>query len=452
LSRFLAVVARATRDDGAFGMLYSASVFRVDVISRGGTKSFTRLGLTLAMSVLPVAAGCSGSMANTGGGGSGGGTGGATAGAIGTSGMGGSAGGIGGGGTSGSGGAAVMQTCALFANKDEPIQNLSQTGCVSPTDPKQLAPSVFPYEVNSPLWSDGADKVRGMALPNGGKIHVKNCAANPSECPGPRDVADEGKWVLPVGTVMVKSFLFDNKLLETRLLMRFDATTFVGYTYKWDEAQTDATLVEDDREQMTFSTGQRTVVWNFPSRRDCLGCHLPEAGYVLGTETAQMNRVVGGTNQIDRLSAMGVFDAHVPKPYKPALVTPTPSQAGTPAASATIEQRATSYLHANCGFCHRPAEDIDCFSDPCQDLRFGLPLTARNLCNTAPSKGTLGVDGARNLVAGNPAQSLIWIRMTRPPDDAEGRKGRMPPIASFVVDQPAADLIAQWIRSIASCP
>jgi hypothetical protein len=413
-----------------------------------GRKSFTCLGLPFAMSLLAVAAGCSGSMASTGGGGSGGGAAGATAG---TTGNGGGVGG--GGGTSGSGGAAVTQTCVLFADKDQPIQMLSQTGCVSPTNPKQLAASVIPYEVNSPLWSDGADKIRGLALPRGGKIHVKNCAMNPSECPGSRDVADDGKWMLPVGTVMVKSFLFDNKFLETRLLMRFNATTIVGYSYKWDEAQTDATLVAGaDREQMNFVTGQRTVTWTFPSRQDCLGCHLPEAGYVLGTETAQLNRVVAGTNQIDKLSAMGAFDAPVPTPYKAALVTPTPSQAGTPPSSATIEQRATSYLHANCGFCHRPADDIDCASDPCQDLRFGLPMNVRNLCNTVPAKGNLGVDGARNLVPDSPDHSLIWIRMSRQPDDAQGRKGRMPPIASFVVDQAAVDLIGQWITSIKTCP
>ena len=72
-----------------------------------------------------------------------------------------------------------------------------------------------------------------------------NCTANPSECPGTRDYADDGKWLLPVGTVMVKSFLFDGKLLETRLFMHFSATTWVGYTYNWDAAQTDATLVPD---------------------------------------------------------------------------------------------------------------------------------------------------------------------------------------------------------------
>ena len=220
---------------------------------------------------------------------------------------------------------------------------------------------------------------------------------------------------------MVKSFLFDGKLLETRLLMRFDATTWVGYTYKWDEAQTDATLVGD---------GSRTdELHDRPANRRVelsLAAGLPEAvtspeaSYVLGTETAQMNRVVGGTNQIDKLSAMGVFDAPVAKPYKAALVTPTPSQAGTPPASATIEQRATSYLHANCGFCHRPADDIDCFSDPCQDLRFGLPLAERNLCNTMPSKGNLGVDGR----AESGARGSRQIPDLGPYDEATRRRPR----------------------------
>ena len=59
---------------------------------------------------------------------------------------------------------------------------------------------------------------------------------------------------------------------------------------------------------------------------------------------------------------------------------------------------------------------------------------------------------AKNLVPGQPEQSLIWVRMTRPPDDTSGRHGRMPSVASYVVDQPAVDLIGQWITSIKSCP
>ncbi len=375
------------------------------------TRQFPRrLALSLAMACsFTVAIGC-GSSPSQGSPGTGGG-------AAGTS------GGTGGsGGMAGSGGSVTPppQTCVPPANREQPPEKLSQTGCMSPTDPKALAASVVPYEVNSPLWSDGADKRRGMALPDGGKIHVVNCAANSAECPQPRDRTDDGKWVLPAGTVMVKSFLFDGKFLETRLLVNFDATTWVGYTYKWDEAQTDATLVGTERDQVSFATGQRTVEWHFPSRFDCETCHVAGAGFALGTETAQFNRVVGGVNQIDRLAALDAFDAPVPKPYKAALVAPYPSDAGGPPQTATIEQRAASYLHANCSFCHRPPQDIDCTAEPCMDFRVGLTLAERNLCNVDPSKNTLGIADAKNLVPGQPGT----VAHVGADDAAAGRRRR----------------------------
>ena len=70
--------------------------------------------------------------------------------------------------------------------------------------------------------------------------------------------------VAPDGYADAESFLFDGKFLETRLLVHFDETTWIGYTYRWDEAQTDATLVGTERDQVSFATGQRTVVWHFP--------------------------------------------------------------------------------------------------------------------------------------------------------------------------------------------
>jgi uncharacterized repeat protein (TIGR03806 family) len=355
----------------------------------------------------------------------------------------------------GMGGMAVVpQTCVPFADMNSPIQMLSQTGCVNPTNPTQLAPSVIYYEVNSPLWSDGADKMRGMALPNGAKIHVVNCSANPAECPGSNDYADDGKWKLPVGTVMVKGFLFDGKLLETRLLMHATATTWNGFTYKWDEAQTDATLESADRDEESFDTGKQTVDWHFPSRMDCTTCHIPDLGYgALGPETAQMNRVVNGSNQLDKLQAMGLFEAPIPTPYKDALIQPTTSQLGSPPASASVEQRATTYLHANCAFCHRvDPENVDCTSDPCLDLRYGIPLAKRNICNVIPAKGGFGLANPVTLAPGHPELSVMSLRMKAPPDDASGRHGRMPYIASYVVDTQATALIDSWITSIASCP
>ena len=98
---------------------------------------------------------------------------------------------------------------------------------------------------------------------------------------------------------MVKSFSFDGKLVETRLLMHPDATTWNGYSYQWNEAQTEATVVpaDDDRvaqqharARSSFNTGTRTVNWTFPYRFDCTGCHTKPAGGTLGPETRQMNR------------------------------------------------------------------------------------------------------------------------------------------------------------------
>ena len=397
-------------------------------------------------------AGSGGSSNGSGGSGSGGSTGsGGQTSSGGTTGSGGS----GSGGNSGSGGsmASVPQTCVPFADKTQPIQMLSKTGCVVSSDPTKFAASVIPYEVNSPLWSDGADKTRGMALPNGAKIHVVNCSANPSECPNSLDYADDGKWKFPVGTVMVKNFLFDGKIVETRLFMRFDTSTWAGFSYKWDEAQTDATLESEDRDQESFSTGQRNVTWNFPSRKDCMTCHIPDKGYgVLGPETAQMNRVVDGSNQLDKLQALGVFEAPLPTPYKAAYITPTTSQIGSPPASATIEQRAMTYMHANCGFCHRPDDGTDCGTDPCLDLRFGIPLANRNICNVMPAKGGFGLANPVTLAPGHPELSVMSIRMKAPVDDSAGHHGRMPLVGSAVVDQQAADLIDSWITSISDCP
>jgi uncharacterized repeat protein (TIGR03806 family) len=373
--------------------------------------------------------------------GSGGSQGPGTAGNGGNSGNGGSGatGGSGSGGTGAiDGGPINEQPCRPPAAMDQPAAKLSQTGCVNPADPTIMAATVIPYEVNSPLWSDGADKQRGLALPTGGKIHVKNCAANASEC---LDAADDGKWVLPVGTVMVKTFLFDGKLVETRLFVHFDAANWVGYSYQWDEAQTDATIVPDDRVEDVFNTGQRSVTWHLPSRFDCMTCHTPTGGSTLGPETGQFNRVVNGTNQIDMLAGLNMFETPPAMPYKTALVAPT----GT---AGSVEERARSYLHANCSFCHRP-DDPNFFSI---DLRRDVVFKDTNTCGVAPDKGNQGVPTSLIITPGMPSQSVMILRMTALPDDANGKHGRMPKIASYVNDDAAVTLISNWITGITSCP
>jgi uncharacterized repeat protein (TIGR03806 family) len=364
----------------------------------------------------------------------------------------GTGGGGGGGGMGGMAGGVAAGPCSAPADAAKPIAKLSQTGCMDANDIKKMASIVVPYEVNSPLWSDGADKGRGFVLPTGKKIHVKDCTATPAECP--KGAADNGKWVMPVGTVMVKNFGLDGKIIETRLLVHADANTWNGYSYTWNEAQTEATVVPPDEDaslnnmrfKVAFNTGMHTVNWTFPFRFDCGGCHTQEGGGSLGPETRQMNRTVSGTNQIDKWATAGLFETPPAKPYIAALVLPYDGQLGTaPTGASTLDARARSYLHANCSYCHRP----DGQAVNWLDFRFDTTLKNTGACGVDPMKGNVGVMGAQILKPGKPMESAIWLRMHAP---YTGDKTRMPQLATYVIDDKGTQLISDWITQITTCP
>ena len=330
------------------------------------------------------ATGGSGAGAPAGGAGAGG-NGNAGAGASGGSaGVGGSTAGVGGAGGSGMAGAAAggagaagapTAGCIVPATADAEPMLLSQTGCVDPTAPTKAAASLIPYDVNSPLWSDGAAKERYVFLPPGTKVHVKDCAVEPATCM-PIDSGgsgeDEGHWDLPVGTVLMNVFAVGGKRIETRLLMHRAETTWQGYSFEWNDAETDATLLPDLKDKVV---GDQT--WHYPSRSQCLECHTKAGGRSLGLTTAQLNRdyayADGTLNQLDKFEALGLFDA------TPTRIAGLPDPKG----SADLELRARSYLQANCSLCHRPGGPV---SDV--DLRSTTAFKDTSLCNQMVNMGT----------------------------------------------------------------
>src|SRR3569623_1243134 len=340
-----------------------------------GLFSLQLVGLSLASILATPLPACTkaGAMDGTGGGSATGGM--SATGGVSASGGTASGGSSGSGGGSGSGGASAA--CSPPTDMDQPPMKLSETGCRSTQTPTAFASIVFPYAVNSPLWSDAADKARGFVLPAGGKIHVSICADASEDCLSGAGDPDDGKWVFPVGTVMVKNFGFDKKLVETRLFVHHDRDNWVGYSYAWSEAQSEATIVASEGAEVMFDTGSRKVDWHYPSRKNCMKCHKPTGGSTLGPETAQMNRMAdgGSMNLIDMIKQMGLFENTVPTPYKAAMVTPYPSQVGSPPSSATVEQKARAYLQANCAFCRRPdAPDIIY-----TDMRQGEPYADKGI-------------------------------------------------------------------------
>src|SRR6478735_5589416 len=339
---------------------------------------------------------------------------------------------------SGSGGG--IGACTPPTDVFSPIELLSKTGCVDPSDPRKPIARAISYELNSPLWSDTADKSRAFVLPSGTKIHVRDCVLNAADCP--MGASDDGRWTFPAGTVLIKTFSFDSKLVETRLFMHVDANNWVGYGYQWDEQQTDAKLVVD-RTPVTFNTGTRAVSWTYPSQEDCMKCHNQAGGSSIGPETAQMNRTVGSENQIDHFAALGLFEAPPAKPYKAALVAPYPNQLGSPPAGATVEQKARSYLHANCAFCHRPGGTFSIF-----DLRYDTPLKDTKICNVTIDKPPIpsAPDKTLNLKPGSSTDSVLWLRMK----ELDPSRGRMPQIGSYVADIDGLSLVGSWIDSLTS--
>ena len=362
-----------------------------------------------------------------------------SAGSAGTGTISGGAGGSSGsGGNAGSGGQPGPGECTP-PPVDAPLEKLSLTGCMSPTNITKFADRVVPYDINSPLWSDAADKQRGVVIPAGKTIHIKDCAAKPAEC---LDTADTGKWVFPIGTVLLKNFLFNSKLIETRLFVRNDEQTWVGYSYQWDAAQTEATVVPDARRRVMVDSGSGMVSWTYPSRTDCMKCHNGAGGFSLGPETRQMNRMVGTSNQIDAFKAKNLFDTPPAVPYQEALVTPFTS---APADAAAVEKQARSYMHANCAFCHRP-DNLD-LGMVNVDLRLDRTLKQTNLCNADPVKGDQGIPTAKLLTPADPSKSITWLRVNAAED-----QGRMPQIGTYVVDAPAVKLLGDWITNIKTCP
>ena len=187
-----------------------------------------------------------------------------------------------------------------------------------------------------------------------------------------------------MGTVLVKSFLFAGKLIETRLFVRF-ADMWAGYSYEWNDAQTDANLVVEDGLTKNIVNGSgrckagtfrsATTASNVTTKRwDFRSGSRPRSS--IAPFRTPRGRPPTSSNTLEHI---GVFDAPV------ARITPLVDPR-VPDNSGVADARARSYLHANCAICHRPEGNYSSI-----DMRYGVPLAKMNVCNVDPNKGDLGV-------------------------------------------------------------
>ena len=318
---------------------------------------------------------------------------------------------------------------------------LSQTGVFTNTGQMGFSPGIVPYAVNSPFWSDGAIKSRWLMVPFDGTVSRPDQQISFSA---------EGKWVYPVGSVFVKHFdyatndldLGSIRRLETRLIEVTTNGRVVGATYKWRPDYSDADLITNALTEnllIQTSTGIRTQLWYYPQPSDCLVCHTPESGGVLGASfTRQLNGLEtypGGVhdNQLHALNRAGYFypaidDTSISNYTKLAAIGDTNS---------TIEMRARSFLDVNCAYCHFPGGTGRAFFD----ARITTPLSTSGIINGSILAGS-GI--YHPITPGDETRSAIYLRVNTLTNET-----KMPPIARNSIDTEAVKVLGCWIDNLA---
>ena len=296
---------------------------------------------------------------------------------------------------------------------------------------------------------DGSQKIRFFAIPHD---------ADDNDAAPKISAGSNRGWSFPEQTVLVKSFAVDlvdgdpesRHWIETRFLHR-ENKEWVGYSYRWNKDQTDATLVDKDGVDIVFKvrSSDGNMVdrkWRYPSRAECMVCHSRAANYVLGLSTPQMNRdhdyaSVGGVvdNQLRTLEHLGYFklkrsggkDAAFNSDDHPRLVNPYDD-------SEPLADRALSYLHSNCAQCHVEAGG----GNSQIVLSFGAKPEKQNLINADPLHDRFGIADAKLVAPGSPERSILLQRIAR-----RGR-GQMPQLATSLVDERAVALFREWIQNL----
>ncbi|WP_368561576.1 SO2930 family diheme c-type cytochrome [Pseudoxanthomonas sp. UTMC 1351] len=323
-----------------------------------------------------------------------------------------------------------------------------------------LNKGVIPYDLNTPLFSDYAHKLRTIWMPAGVSARY----------------SDTGSFDFPVGTIISKTFYYplpskqpwDGKsvartlpqddaleketldlskvrLIETRLLVH-RKEGWIALPYVWNDAQTDATLERTGAviplELVDAAGARKAANYQVPDQNQCAGCHATDNRsrkiQPIGPKARHLNRdftyAEGPENQLTHLSRIGYLTG-----------APAPGQAPraadwTNTVHASLDDRARAYLDINCGHCHSatgPAITSGMWLDASTQDRLRLGFCKQPI---AAGKGT----GNRlyGIVPGDPDASILAFRM-----DSDDPSVMMPELGRSVIHREGVALIREWIQA-----
>ena len=306
-------------------------------------------------------------------------------------------------------------------------------GKLSELDPSK---DVVPYALNTPLFTDYAEKSRFVRLPSGKSVNYQK----------------EGVLNFPEGTAIVKTFYYsadfrnpgkDKNIIETRVLIK-EQEEWKALSYVWNEEQTDAIReIAGDEKQVQFIDQQgitKKVRYVIPNQNQCKGCHnsndqLMPIGPSVSQLNGDLNYSTGKENQLRYWSNHGMIEN-------------LPSYASIPKTaiwndpfSGDLNARARAYLAINCAHCHRregPAQTSGLYLTESE-----TDITALGI-NKPPVAAGQGSGGRLvDIHAGDANASILWYRMqTNNPGE------RMPELGRNLAHQEGIALITEWINKM----
>ena len=293
-------------------------------------------------------------------------------------------------------------------------------------DTLALNARVVPYDLNTPLFSDYAHKLRTIWMPE--QTAAKYDA--------------QQTFDFPVGTIISKTFYYprpeggDAKsvartydqardfagegldlhhvhLIETRLLVRREHG-WEAFPYVWNAQQTEAELARTGDaialELVATDNTREPFTYVVPNENQCAGCHVTNLQTKqiapIGPKARHLNRdysYAGGVeNQFAHLTRLGLLTG-APEAGS------APRNANWMAASQPLAARARAYLDVNCGHCHNP-------NGPANTTALYLEANVpddRNLglCKPPVAAGRGTGDHYFDIVPGKPDDSILPYRM-----------------------------------------
>ncbi|MEM7509612.1 MAG: SO2930 family diheme c-type cytochrome [Bacteroidota bacterium] len=305
-------------------------------------------------------------------------------------------------------------------------------------DPAEQIPEegVIPYELNTPLFSDYAEKLRFIKLPEGEKADYRN----------------RGVLAFPEGTIIIKTFYYPvdkrspekgRKLMETRLLIH-EAEGWKAVPYHWNEDQTEAYLeVAGGMKEVSWKDERgkkQKVNYVFPNMNQCKGCHSNDGEMTpIGPSAKQLNGEFSYDEGVE--NQLLFWDKHK-------LLTGMPEMADIPKiavwnepSSGSLDHRARAWLDINCAHCHNPkgpASTTGLFLEYEE-----MDQTALGMMKTPVAAGRGSGGFLHDIEPGKPDQSILYYRI-----NSEDPGVMMPELGRKLIHKEGVALIREWIGSM----